>query len=939
MSRPKLHIQRNDLFCKNLCGFFGNPQWGGFCSKCYKELIQSRSAHQPSNATYNGAASYASKPTLPVTSTADPTPTMSVGQGFSGFEEKKKKSLKMGFFKKKMKHTSSDGALDDAESWPVDACPAPEAVSPPGPSVPVSPGSCTALRCESWSCSEPPPALAEFCSDPEPPPALAASGGPAVPGAAGGVPSPVAELRRCLATPELGGIRDLVVTCLQPPFCLYLKYAKPPDAGQQLPRTSNLSQESIQIHKVLTEFLSGLSKPAAEDVRRQMQTSMESCISAADSASSDEMSEIVQHFYNTFHDRVHSHSAYYGVSPERRSELEDLAERYLTTRLYRVLFTPLSQELEEADLAVQKRIRSLYWVGVELLELNIDETNPAVTELVERAITDIIEMDSKRTPQDKLTCVSACVSHLLEMLCVGRQGEPPSADDLLPALIFVVLRANPPRLQSNVQYVTRFSSQQRIMSGQQGYDFTNLCCAVSFIESMGADSLGLTAEEYERYMSGEVLPPAAHWESGQYRCQALRVMESNTETLSSLQERQARLLAEEQQLSDDMSSFSESVTNSVDECLAENPLTLRPARRPAQLDSPSSGLDGLPTPLTPQVVGAAPSAAGPVQLPSPPPGLLADAQDSLSSVLSLSQMSLEPAGGPPRQPAPASGPFSLPLESATRPDSGPRGLDGPPTEPAPAPPYATSGALPIPGRPGRPGRSGSPSVGGRPRAPSPPPPELPPRGLTPSVRNIPSIPCSTGAVPVPVPVADGWAAQPSRRQAGYSPGRRPAELPRSLSHTSELGGRQGEVPRSLSFQPGQEAATSPAGRRVSVTRNEALAQEAFRHSQARCERSESVRSRLQQPAAADLSAAAADDWQWSRQQRREQRHSVRGEMERRYSVQAPGQQERAAAAAANATAVLSAECEAAKQRPPKASDKGDKLVKVLSGIFSLTDNF
>ena len=60
-------------------------------------------------------------------------------------------------------------------------------------------------------------------------------------------------------------------------------------------------------------------------------------------------------------------------------------------------------------------------------------------------------------------------------------------------------------------------------------------------------------------------------------------------------------------------------------------------------------------------------------------------------------------------------------------------------------------------------------------------------------------------------------------------------------------------------------------------------------------------------------------------------------MERRYSVQpaaADGSQERAAAA----TALLTAECEAARQRP-RGAEKGDKLVKVLSGIFSLTDNF
>ena len=113
-------------------------------------------------------------------------------------------------------------------------------------------------------------------------------------------------------------------------------------------------------------------------------------------------------------------------------------------------------------------------------------------------------MDSKRTPQDKLACVSACVSHLLEMLCVGRRGEPPSADDLLPALIFVVLRANPPRLQSNVQYVTRFSSQQRIMSGQQGYDFTNLVSR----ERQGVWFTG-SRQSREAYCPDPVVHPSA----------------------------------------------------------------------------------------------------------------------------------------------------------------------------------------------------------------------------------------------------------------------------------------------------------------------------------------------------------------------------------------------------------------------------------------------
>ncbi|KAK1892145.1 Rab5 GDP/GTP exchange factor [Dissostichus eleginoides] len=215
---------------------------------------------------------------------------------------------------------------------------------------------------------------------------------------------------------------------------------------------------------------------------------------------------------------------------------------------------------EQKDLALQRRIRSLNWITPQMLSVPFPDKKIEVTgDPFLPAITAIIEMDAKRAPQDKLACVSKCSQHVFEALSTSN-SEPANADDFLSGLVYVVLKANPPRLHSNMQYVIRFGLPHSLMAGESGYYFTNLSCAVAFIEKLDGPALNLSQEEFEGYMLRQRAPSAGKRQ---------RVVSDTQHLLEELQGRQEKLDQGMDSLSVQLQSWVHAVNSQLDEATAQ----------------------------------------------------------------------------------------------------------------------------------------------------------------------------------------------------------------------------------------------------------------------------------------------------------------------------------------------------------------------------------
>ncbi|XP_021477251.2 rab5 GDP/GTP exchange factor isoform X2 [Oncorhynchus mykiss] len=277
-----------------------------------------------------------------------------------------------------------------------------------------------------------------------------------------------------------------------------------------------------------TSFLKLLRNPSSQRLQSRC-TAFLNTMEAYHGLPVQKQSDLVQDFYQNI--AVHFSS----LSEIQVSQMMEHMEKLIMTRLHKWVFCHDSCDDEVKDLALQRRIRSLNWVTPHMLRVPFpDESAEVVSDPFLPAITAIIEMDAKRAPQDKLTCV--------------------------------FLKANPPRLHSNMQYVIRFGLPHSLMAGESGYYFTNLCCAVAFIEKLDGPALNLSPVEFEGYMQGRRAPS----KRGSERQKMARETQDQLEDLKGRQEKVDQGI---NALKEQLQHWVQSVKAQIDEVTSQSALT------------------------------------------------------------------------------------------------------------------------------------------------------------------------------------------------------------------------------------------------------------------------------------------------------------------------------------------------------------------------------
>lgn len=114
----------------------------------------------------------------------------------------------------------------------------------------------------------------------------------------------------------------------------------------------------------------------------------------------------------------------------------------------------------------------------------------------------INKMDSGRTPQEKLNCISNAYGIINRSIkfCSGNEKDS-GAEELTPIFQFILIKAQPRRLFSNIHYIKGICdpfNDDDPLKGSREFFLGQVEAAVVFVTEINYTCLKITKEDYEK---------------------------------------------------------------------------------------------------------------------------------------------------------------------------------------------------------------------------------------------------------------------------------------------------------------------------------------------------------------------------------------------------------------------------------------------------------
>ncbi|XP_018408804.1 PREDICTED: GTPase-activating protein and VPS9 domain-containing protein 1 [Nanorana parkeri] len=196
----------------------------------------------------------------------------------------------------------------------------------------------------------------------------------------------------------------------------------------------------------------------------------------------DDKTAQVEEFLQSLYGAMAQDVIWQNASEEQLQDAQTAIERSVMNRIFKLAFNPNQDADDLRDQVLHEHIQRLSKVvfsnhrALQIPEVYLREAPwPS-------AQAEIRTISAYKTPRDKVQCILRMCSTIMNLLSLANEYSVPGADDFVPVLVFVLIKANPPCLLSTVQYINSFYSNR--LTGEESYWWMQFTAAVEFIKTI-----------------------------------------------------------------------------------------------------------------------------------------------------------------------------------------------------------------------------------------------------------------------------------------------------------------------------------------------------------------------------------------------------------------------------------------------------------------------